>query len=333
MPTLFVATESALAVVADARGDPSLDRRLRGADPECVAVHPDEPRRVFCGTFESGLRRSNDGGDSWERVSADGIDESAVTSLATHPDDPATLFAGTEPSAVYRSTDGGDAWTRLDGLRELPSEPEWSFPPRPYTHHARWIAVDPYDPDHLEVSIEAGALVRTHDGGATWEDRTSTARRDNHTIATHPEAPGRLWAAAGDGYAESHDGGDSWTYPQAGLDHRYCWSVAVDAAEPDTVLVSAASGAGSAHRPPGEAYLYRKSGSDPWERLDDRGLPTGEGALRAVLHRGEEGGEFWAANNHGVFHTTSAGDEWTALDVDWPEAFADETVRGLALVT
>ena len=31
-------------------------------------------------------------------------------------------------------------------LTELPSVPTWSFPPRPYTHHVRWIGLHPTDP-------------------------------------------------------------------------------------------------------------------------------------------------------------------------------------------
>ncbi len=330
MTTCYVAYEDALLVVDDATGEPSARIRLDGYRPECV-VGTDE--YLFVGTFESGLLRSTDGGASWTRL--EGIDESAVMSLSVAPHDTATLYAGTEPSAVYRSHDGGDNWERLDGLTDLPSAGDWSFPPRPHTHHARWIAPAPTDPGLLYVGIEAGALVRGHldEDGATWEDRVQGSRIDNHTIATHPARPGHAWVAAGDGYAETTDYGDTWTYPQDGLDHTYCWSVAVEAPDdgPKRVVMSAASGAGDAHRSPGEAYLYRNHGGD-WERLDDCGVPTGAGALRCVLSAGETTGEFWAGNNHGLFRTTDGGDSWTAIAVDWPERFTDQTCRGLELL-
>ena len=50
------------------------------------------------------------------------------------------VYAGTEPSALYRSDDGGETWHELESLLELPSRPTWSFPPRPWTSHVRWIA-------------------------------------------------------------------------------------------------------------------------------------------------------------------------------------------------
>jgi hypothetical protein len=52
------------------------------------------------------------------------------------------VYAGTEPSALYTSNDGGDSWERMEGLNSLPSSKSWSFPPRPWTHHVRWIEPD-----------------------------------------------------------------------------------------------------------------------------------------------------------------------------------------------
>jgi hypothetical protein len=47
----------------------------------------------------------------------------------------------------------------------------WSFPPRPWTSHVRWIGLDANIPDYLFVAIEAGSLVQSRDGGRAWTDR------------------------------------------------------------------------------------------------------------------------------------------------------------------
>src|SRR5436853_615068 len=88
------------------------------------------------------------------------------------------------------------------------------------------LAVAPLDPaavERLYVCIEAGALVRSPDGGRTWVDRTPDGPWDTHTLAAHPQRPGRLYSAAGDGfstpghgYQESPDGGDHWVRPDDG---------------------------------------------------------------------------------------------------------------------
>src|SRR6266446_3225187 len=98
--------------------------------------------------------------------------------------------------------------------------------------------------DRVFVAIEAGALVRTFDGGRTWRDRVRGGPYDTHTAMTHPFAPGRIYSAAGDGYYESIDAGDSWSSPVDGLKHRYLVGVAVDPADPDAVIVSATHGPG-----------------------------------------------------------------------------------------
>ena len=96
----------------------------------------------------------------------------------------------------------------------LPSSSEWSFPPRPETHHVRWIACHPLEPERLWVAIEAGALVSTIDGGRTWRDRVPGGPWDTHELAIHRKAPDTLRVSAGDGYYESYDAGATWHSPQ-----------------------------------------------------------------------------------------------------------------------
>jgi len=332
MATLYTAMRDRLLVVSrTSDGDGwQVETRLTDHDLECVVATPAAPERAFCGTFGDGLYRTTDGGDTWMRVGEDAL-EPKVMSATVSPHDPDEVWVGTEPSRVYRSTDGGDTWTERSGLTDLPSADEWYFPPRPDTHHVRWLEVDPHDPERLYVGIEAGAFVLSEDAGETWQERPPGSRRDNHSLATHPDAPGRVYSAAGDGYAESSDGGESWDHPQAGLDHRYCWSVQPAPGDPDTVVVSAASGAYSAHRPDSaDTYLYRREGDGPWEHVDD-GIPTGQGVIRAVLDTNDTG-EFYAVNNRGIHRSTDAGLTWDALGVEWSGALENQTPRGLAVV-
>ncbi|GAB3020189.1 beta propeller repeat protein [Natronobiforma cellulositropha] len=334
MTRLYLAMRNRLLISESDDGDSwTTATHLEGLDLECVAVSPEVPDRVFVGTFEDGLFRSLDGGDSVDPLETPEFVSDAVMSLTVSPHDPDVVYAGTEPSRVYRSDDGGDTWEHLEGLVDLPSEDEWYFPPRPDTHHTRWLEVDPFDPERLYVGIELGAFVVGEGGGETWRERPPGSRRDNHSLAVHPDREGRVYTAAGDGFALSDDGGESWARPQEGLDHTYCWSVRPDPADPDRILVSSADGARSAHTPEtADAYVYRREGEEPWERLDGLGLPMGEGVVRAVLATTGTGGEVYAATNRGVYHTADFGDAWRRLELEWDERLEEQTPRGLAVV-
>ncbi|MFB6137858.1 MAG: hypothetical protein ABEJ42_05895 [Halobacteriaceae archaeon] len=348
----YAAMRDGLLVCDRDGGDWTVAERFADHALECVAAHPDRPDRAFAGTFETGLHRTTDAGHTWERVGADAIDPGedpdtrerrgvpgggvSAMSLAVNPADPDEVWVGTEPSDLFHSTDGGDTWTRVDGFADLESLDDCAFPPRPYTHHVRWIEVDPADTARVYVGVEAGALLVTPDRGETWVERPPGSRRDNHTLATHPDAPGRVYSAAGDGYAESDDAGESWDHPEDGLAHGYVWGLAVDPGDPDRVLVSAAHGAGEAHRAASaDAHLYRSVGGPEdrtWARLADCGLPTGEGVVRAALAGGRTAGEFFALTNRGLFRTGDGGDSFDRVGATWPDRYRDATGRGVAVV-
>lgn len=321
MPELFAAYEDVLlGWSTDADEAPTV--RLEDRAFETVAA---SDGHVFVGTFDEGLLRSRDGED-WTVV----LPDSAVTAVEVEPHDPDTVYAGTEPSHVYRSTDAGETWVECDAFQDLESREYWRFPPRPETHHVRWLERDPTHEGRLYAAIEAGALVRSPDRGETWKDRVPTGPYDTHGMATHPDRPDEAWVAAGDGYAHTTDGGDTWDWPETGLDRTYCWSVALDQADPDTVVLSAASGPRAAHAPPGTSKVFRRTGDDPFEEAMD-GLPGPDGLMRTVLDGGDTAGELYAATNHGLYHTTDAARSWTRLHDDWPDRLRTQAPSGLVV--
>ena len=332
MVSIVVVTRAAL-LIARRASTWTIEEHLARRSPQCVAVDLRSPAQLYCGTARDGLFRGRDSGRNWEPVGP-GIDHPSVTAVDVDYADKdgfGVVYAGTEPSAVFRSDTGGDSWVDLAGLRALASADTWSFPPRPHTHHVRWIEADVKTADRVFVAIEAGALVRTFDGGRTWRDRVRGGPYDTHTAVTHALAPGRIYSAAGDGYFESTDAGDSWRSPQDGLKHLYLVGIAVDPADPDTVIVSATDGPGSAYWPQrAEGYVYRKTGLKRWE-LAMSGLPEANGTTvsQFATHAGEPG-VIYAANNRGLFRSEDAGRSWKGLDLPWPEPGLEDGVQALA---
>jgi hypothetical protein len=276
------------------------DAVLEGERPQCVAV---EGARVFAGTRGRGAFLSVDTGATWKRVEPP---EPDIFSVAISAADGA-MYAGSEPSRLFVSRDGR-SWEELEALQSIPSRSEWSFPPRPWTHHVRWIAPDPHLAQRLLVGIELGGVMYTDDGGTTFSDHRPGAKRDAHSLAWHPRVEGRAYQAAGDGAAWSRDGGRSWEAVDAGRRLRYCWALAVDPADPERWYVSAASGPGAAHAGVGaRGSLYRWD--DGWHEV---ALPVA--SMPYALAAAD--GEVLAGMADGVIvHSPDRGESWLDTDV------------------
>ena len=306
-PALLVATDSRVLRLEPGGSGVVEGGGLEGHRPTCLAAAPGDPLRAWCGTVRGGVFRTEDGGASWE---PSGLDGKHIMSLAASPVRDQLLWAGSEPSALFRSDDGGTSWRKCRDLTELSSSSEWAFPPRPETHHVRWIACHPFDADRLWLAIEAGALVTTGDGGASWRDRVSDGPRDTHELAVHPQRPLGLRVAAGDGYFESDDGGATWRTPAEGLEVGYLRSVALDPGDPDTVVASASSGPRSAYVAGyADGRLYRREKDGAWERVR-AGWPDPPSTIAALLRPGRRAGEFWAADERGVHRSDDGGRRW-----------------------
>jgi photosystem II stability/assembly factor-like uncharacterized protein len=324
MPML-VATEREIVVLDVERGTSTPARGI-GDRPTCLAADPLASGRAWCGTNRAGVFRSDDGGASWRPA---GLAGRLIMSVTPSPVDADLVWVGTEPSEVWRSENAGTTWEPTSRLEILPSSSEWSFPPRPETHHVRWIACHPQDRNRLWVAIEAGALVSTTDGGRTWRDRVPGGPWDTHELAVHDKAPDTLRASAGDGYFESDDAGGTWRSPSTGLDVGYLRSVAIDPEQPELVVVSAASGPHSAYvAGRSDGRLYRRLARGPWERVRD-GWPDKPSTIAPLLGAGATAGELWAADERGVHRSDDGGTTWRRV-VSY--ATAPQHLRGFAVV-
>jgi len=303
---ILIATESDVVSV-DVERDATAPARGVTDHPTCLAADPQTSRRAWCGTQRSGVFRTDDAGISWRPC---GLEGQSIMSIAASPTEANVVWIGTEPSAVWRSPDGGETWEETSRLDVLPSSSTWAFPPKPETHHVRWIACHPQQAGRLWVAIEAGALVSTIDGGRTWRDRVPGGPYDTHELAIHPDLPDCLRVAAGDGYYESHDGGATWRAPRAGFDVGYLRSVAIDPGHPEVVIVSASSsprrayGAGVS-----DGRLYRRADDGRWERVRE-GWPEIANTIAPLLIPGAQAGELWAADERGLHHSGDGGVAW-----------------------
>jgi photosystem II stability/assembly factor-like uncharacterized protein len=284
----LAAATPAGVLLLEAEGEPRLSL---ADDVRCLARSHDGT--LWAGTAEDGVRRSTDGGETWERA---GLEGRATRSLAFGPD---RVYAGVKPAAVW-ACDAGGSWQPLAPFPR-PRSWWWASPAeKPFRPYVLGLAVSPRDPDLLLAGIEAGAVVRSTDGGRRWSGHCRGASRDCHGLWYQD---GLAYAVGGtNGLARSRDDGLTWEHTLDGLAGRYGWSAAADPAEPERAYLVAAPVL-RAHSGDACASVHRFAGGR-WERVlgPFRSLPV-------VASGGQ--GEVCAAVDDGVVRVSSDyGSTW-----------------------
>lgn len=120
-----------------------------------LVVDPADAQRLYLSEF-GGVYSSIDGGGLWE-LSAEGLPaEEFVSDVAVDPGDSQVLYASTS-DRLYRSGDGGASWASTTGDTALDFSP---FA----------VSVNPVDSANLIVGTASDGVLRSLDGGVTWED-------------------------------------------------------------------------------------------------------------------------------------------------------------------
>ena len=308
--TGFLATtgDGIVMAVRNPAGQWVVDHLLAGHDVRCLATDRHRQGVIHAGTYGHGVLRSPDGGRTWEPGGLDGLD---VSALAVSSVQAGCVFAGTRPALLFGSDDNGVTWQEFPGFRRIPHRRFWFSPAeKPFTAYVQAIAPSTVDPAIVIVGIEAGATVRTFDGGVTWGGHLRGALRDCHSLAAHVSESWFYEAGGtGAGVACSRDGGATWDQPRPGLDRHYGWACAADPADPAHWYVSVSPGPFKAHSDGNaQAFIYRME-EGAWQRLAGGlpqpldhmpyGLLTDPDAPGAV-YAGLANGDIWHSADHGA---------------------------------
>jgi photosystem II stability/assembly factor-like uncharacterized protein len=197
-----------------------------------VTLDPSNPNIVFAGLWQarrypwdltsggpgSGLYVSRDGGDSWKPLTGNGLPEGVwgKIGVAVAPSDGRRVYAliEAEKGGLYRSDDGGENWSLASGSHEL-RQRAWYY---------STLTVSPANPD--EVWCPQVPLLRSIDGGRTFEHIAGAVHGDHHDIWIDPRNARRIIGADDGGVYISTNGGETWLDPP--LPIGQCYHVAAD---------------------------------------------------------------------------------------------------------
>jgi photosystem II stability/assembly factor-like uncharacterized protein len=282
------------------------------ADPQvrAIAVHPQRPAVVVIGT-QHGIYRSDDQGDHWERLSAPapGL---AVWSLLFHPHDPDLLFAGYEPYGIYRGEKGGEQWRRLPMSIAFP---DVTMRPRELPKRVIGMAIDPTAPAEIYAAVEVGGLLRSLDGGESWQGVSeghyvNDDPVDLHRVAVTSARPHTPYIIGRIGMFRSRDRGEHWQYlalEQLSPRGTYCRDIRVAPDDPNTLYVAGGAGFRSAMG----ALFRSQDGGDTWSKMDLGREPRS--TMFAVDIDPRHPAHLYCATSDGeVFYSRDTGGTWQA---------------------
>src|SRR5699024_7490692 len=138
---------------------------------------------------------------------------------------------------------------------------------------------------------------------------------DCHTLTMNPLARNRIYEAAGGGFAESLDGGNTWVTKNNGLEpYNYLVNIAVDTGDPETIIASAAKSPRTAYHPDKASTVIMRREKDGNWKIVSSGLPDRKGSTVLFLLADEQQqGTFFALNNTGMYQSTDTGKNWTKV--------------------
>jgi photosystem II stability/assembly factor-like uncharacterized protein len=253
----------------------------------------------------SGIWRSKDGGESWERLTEDLPEGMGKIGVAASPAKPGRVWAIIEAEddkgGLYRSDDGGDSWEQVNKERVLRAR-SWY-----YMH----IFADPSDAN--TVYVLNAPFMKSIDAGKSFS-RVQVPHGDNHYLWINPDDSDWMINANDGGANVSFNGGASWSrqdnqptaqFYRVNTDNQFEYRIYGGQQDNSTVAIRSRSRDGSIGRDDWEIQRTRRYGCrepalhvcrllpgvDPGIRRRNENRPLGQGIRRTGSRRGRKRAE------------------------------------------
>ncbi|MEM9000635.1 MAG: glycosyl hydrolase [Bacteroidota bacterium] len=204
-----------------------------------VVIDPRNPDRLIAATWDrhrtvaaymgggpgSGLHRSTDGGETWEKLT-EGIPKSNLgkIGLALSPFNPDVVYAAIEldrtTGGLFLSTDRGSSWTKQSDMISGATGP----------HYYQELYADPHHEGRIYL-MNNNVLVSDDHGKTYYRMRREYMHSDMHAVAFRKNDPNYIIMGSDGGIYETFDGTETWRFV-GNLPLTQYYKLAVDDAKP-----------------------------------------------------------------------------------------------------
>ena len=227
-----------------------------------LRVHPDNPDLVYAAVMghlfgpneERGIYRSEDGGETWEKILFVSKDAGGCD-LILDPVNPRIIYASTwrvrrtpyslesggEGSDLWKSTDSGDSWIKLSENEGMPAGPLGII--------GLSLSAANHKKIYAMVEAKQGGLFVSEDAGETWrrvnDDRSLRQRAWYYTRVYADPADEDIVYVLNVGFHKSTDGGR--TFERIGTPHGDHHDLWIDPMDSQNMIIADDGGAQVSH--------------------------------------------------------------------------------------
>ena len=351
---IHVATRKGLFTLERSGGKWALGRTSFLGDPVTIVLQDPRDGALYAGLnlghFGVKLRRSEDGGGSWEELTHPSFPQDAdkgVAGPSVHQfwalepggaDEAGKLWAGAIPAGLFVSKDRGGTWALVTSLWERPERSQW-FGGGYDDAGIHSICVDPRDSRHVVVGISCGGVWITENGGESWECKTrgmyaaympperreDPAIQDPHRLAQCASAPDVLWVQHHNGMFRSTDRARQWADIPDVKPSTFGFAVAAHPHDPETAWFVPAVKDECRVPVDGKLVVTRTRDGGKSFQVLSRGLP-GANAYDLIYRHAldvDPSGERLAmgSTTGALWISEDAGDSWTTFSTHLPPIY------------
>lgn len=269
-----------------------------------------------------GLYRSEDRGESWEKVSSRNPRPMYFSMVRIDPNNPERIYLGGVRFSA--SDDGGRTWWDGDAAAGIHVD-----------HHALWI--DPANSDHLVLGNDGG-VATSFDGARTWRHHNNVAVGQFYEIGVDMSDPYRVCGGLQDNSSWCAPNETITGYGLRNRDWRDVWGGdgfynQFDPADPDILYTESQGGnSGRVNLATGEAFNMRPVPPPaPPEAEEERSYRYNWNA--PIVPSAHSPGTVYVGNNH-LMRSRDRGMSWEEASPDLTKAIDRDSLPIMgALVT